>query len=46
MVRCFTEDILFSAQSRFEVQFLRKETVKGIKEELSFIASCGIAGNL
>ncbi|HNX02333.1 MAG TPA: tetratricopeptide repeat protein [Candidatus Cloacimonas sp.] len=32
----FTEDILFSAQSRFEVQFLRKETVKGIKEELSF----------
>jgi hypothetical protein len=25
----FTEDILFSAQSRFEVQFLRKETVKG-----------------
>ena len=32
----FTKDILPSVQSRFEVQFLRKEKVKGIKEELQF----------
>ncbi|HQC31628.1 MAG TPA: AAA family ATPase, partial [Candidatus Cloacimonas sp.] len=32
----FTKDILPSVQSRFEVKFLRKEKVKGIKDELSF----------
>ena len=32
----FTKDILPSVQSRFEVQFLRKERVKGIKDELFF----------
>ncbi len=32
----FTKDILPSVQSRFEVKFLRKVRVKGIKDELSF----------
>jgi class 3 adenylate cyclase len=32
----FTKDILPSVQSRFEVQFLRKDKVKGIKGELEF----------